>query len=78
MTRKIVAHFDGKVIVPDEAVDLPVDQPLRVELSPLSVGQEPPGNGLVQDRLRRLARVTGCLSGPSVSSEALRRENLYD
>lgn len=32
MTRTIAAHFDGKVIVPDEPVELPVDQPLRVRV----------------------------------------------
>lgn len=32
MTRTIAAHFDGKVIVPDEPVQLPVGQPLRVQL----------------------------------------------
>jgi hypothetical protein len=26
----IKAHFDGKVLVPDEPVDLPVNQPLEV------------------------------------------------
>ena len=35
MTTRITAHFDGKVIVPDEPVELPVGQPLqlRVELA---------------------------------------------
>jgi hypothetical protein len=32
MTRTIAAHFDGKVIVPDEPVQLPVGQPLRLHL----------------------------------------------
>lgn len=32
MTKTITAHFDGKVIVPDEPVQLPVGQPLRVQL----------------------------------------------
>lgn len=32
MVRKIWAHFDGKVIVPDEPLDLPVDLPLQVQL----------------------------------------------
>jgi hypothetical protein len=32
MTQTIAAHFDGKVIVPDEPVQLPVGQPLRVRL----------------------------------------------
>lgn len=32
MTRTIAAHFDGKFIVPDEPVDLPVGKPLVVRL----------------------------------------------
>lgn len=32
MTRMIRAHFDGKVIVPDEPVQLPIGQPLRLHL----------------------------------------------
>ena len=32
MTQSLSAHFDGKVIVPDEPVQLPVGQRLRVHL----------------------------------------------
>ena len=32
MTRTIIAHFDGKVLVPDEPVQLPVGQPLQVHV----------------------------------------------
>ncbi len=32
MTRTIAAHFDGKVIIPDEPVQLPVGQMLRLHL----------------------------------------------
>jgi len=32
MALSIAAHFDGKVIVPDEPVELPVGEPLRVQL----------------------------------------------
>ncbi len=32
MTQTITAHFDGRVIVPDEPVRFPVGQPLRVRL----------------------------------------------
>jgi hypothetical protein len=32
MTRTISAHFDGKVLVPDEPVQLPVGEPLRVHV----------------------------------------------
>lgn len=30
MTHIVTAHFDGKVIVPDEPVQLPVGTPLRI------------------------------------------------
>ncbi|HEX4962636.1 MAG TPA: hypothetical protein VF173_17505 [Thermoanaerobaculia bacterium] len=32
MTRTITAHFDGEVIIPDEPVQLPVGQTLRLHL----------------------------------------------
>ena len=41
MTQSIAAHFDGKVIVPDEPVNLPVGQPLRVRLEAVE-GAAPP------------------------------------
>lgn len=36
----IRAHFDGKVFVPDEPVDMPPDTPVRLVLA--SGGDEPP------------------------------------
>ena len=42
----INAHFDGKVIVPDQPLDLPANQPLIVQIEPASApgepGEEPP------------------------------------
>ena len=32
MTRIIKAHFDGKVFVPDEPVELPVGQSLQIQV----------------------------------------------
>ena len=32
----LTAHFDGKVLVPDSPVNLPVNQPLKVSVSPLA------------------------------------------
>jgi hypothetical protein len=32
MSQIIAAHFDGRVIVPDEPVQLPIGQPLRVRV----------------------------------------------
>jgi hypothetical protein len=32
---KLTAHFDGKVLVPDSSVKLPVNQPLKISVSPV-------------------------------------------
>ncbi len=32
MTHTISVHFDGKVLVPDEPIQLPVGEPLRVHV----------------------------------------------
>ena len=32
MTKTITAHFDGAVLVPDEPVQLPIGQPLRISV----------------------------------------------
>jgi hypothetical protein len=79
MTVTIRAHYDGKVIVPDEPVELPVNQPLHVELKLRRDADELPVSELsIEERLRRLARFAGRLTGPTIPDEALRRENLYE
>ena len=35
----IKAHYDGKVLVPDEPVDLPINCPLELKVQPLSAAQ---------------------------------------
>jgi hypothetical protein len=78
MSLTIRAHFDGKVIVPDEPIDLPVNQPLEVELKPLATEEAGTRDGLsIEERRKRLAQATGRITGPSIPLEALRRENLY-
>jgi hypothetical protein len=42
------AHFDGKVLVPDEPVNLPQNCALRVQVEPIEEGEKP---------LRRLMKV---------------------
>ena len=70
------AHFDGKVIVPDEPVDLPVDQPLNIEAQPVprmhvDLSQEEWHAAL--DRL-----VARAIPGLKITDESLRRENIYE
>jgi hypothetical protein len=39
----IRCHFDGKVIIPDEPVDLPVNQQFIIRIEPGVVFVDPPG-----------------------------------
>ena len=58
MTRRIRAHFDGNVIVPDEPLDLVVDQPLDVHVTPLASEKGRSGSELVDDNMKDLARLS--------------------
>jgi hypothetical protein len=79
MTVTIKGHYDGKVIVPDEPVDLPVGRWLEVQVRPLATEDASHQEVLsIEEKLRRLDQVTGWISGPSIPLEALRRENLYE
>ena len=79
MPVTIRAHFNGTVIVPDETVNLPVDQPLLLEVKSLASAPELSADEImIAQRLERLAKASGRLSGPSIPAEVLRRENLYE
>lgn len=88
-TLSIRAHFDGRVIVPDEPVDLPLDTPLKIEvrstdtvsgevMEVMSAAKNP---RTVARRLAGFAKFTARLdrrpSGPGIAAEALRREHMY-
>ena len=57
------AHFDGKVIVPDEPLDLPLNEPLIVQIQPVS-GKSEPGE----------ESALGWLAANAVDSESLPRD----
>ena len=82
MSLHIRAHFDGRVFVPDQPVDLPINQPLDLEVTsgkPNGVANgEAVSPEAIQERLRKLREIGGKFNGPVLSDEALRRENLYD
>ena len=46
-------HFDGKVIVPDEPVDLPRDQQLVINVTPAE-GSEKPAHGTIEYIVERM------------------------
>ena len=68
MSMVIRMHFDGKVLVPDEPVDLPVDKPLKGEVTVIEPEREAAWQRLKSRKVR----------GSSIPLEVLRRENLYE
>ncbi len=73
MIVRFKAHFDGRVIIPDEPVDLPVNVTFELEIF-----AEPREEIDIEERLRRLERASGTLPGGVPSDDSLRRENMYD
>jgi hypothetical protein len=76
MSIKVRAHFDGKVIIPDEPVDLPVDQPLEADVTIVEPEQEAADFERRRAALRRIA--SEAVRGVNIPLEALRRENMYE
>ena len=61
------AHFDGKVLVPDEPVTLPVGCALEVHVRPATASQQA-ADGMPADETRPLAGVEALLSQFPVNS----------
>jgi hypothetical protein len=73
------AHYDGKVIVPDEPVELPVNTPITLEVG--SSEAVPPLLKTPEERRAAWQRFLDRAAAnpvPHVPLEALRRENLYE
>lgn len=68
------AHYDGKTIVPDEPVELPINEPIELEFK-----QEfmflPWDASKAKEAWERLKSMG--VSGTNIPDEALRRENMY-
>jgi hypothetical protein len=76
MCLHIRGHFDGRFIVPEQPVDLPVNQPLDIEVTSSS------GNGTDAGAARqRVEKLKKFFARPPLGElplDSLRRENLYD
>jgi hypothetical protein len=74
----IKAHFDGKVIVPDEPLDLPVNQKLRLEVvaepTPTPVAGE---NGVGRPLMDLLKVLDGLPSNPDAPVDGAAQHDHY-
>jgi hypothetical protein len=52
----IKAHFDGKYLVPDEPLNVPKDQPLRVQIDVAQPAENEIGNSSISELLKGLAK----------------------
>jgi hypothetical protein len=68
----IRAHFDGKVFVPDETVDVPVGMPLQLQVQPV-----PPGTAAAADLLSPvIVGLNAALSQAIASDPELAADNM--
>lgn len=75
MTVTFRAHFDGKVLVPDELVEIPVDQPVQVQLVPAAASLPAAS---VEERRAAIDRlVSQPVQGLDIPDAALTREGIY-
>lgn len=83
----IRAHFDGTVIVPDEPVDLPVNESLELEIkrrggvSPevAAAAEAAKDPAEIARRLKALEELVALgVDGTDIPLEMLRREHMYD
>ena len=76
MTIRVRAHFDGRVFVPDERVDLPVNQIVTVEAETRAPHA---GASDIQERNEALLEFLASPSnGNGLPDQALERESIYE
>lgn len=74
MSMVIRMHFDGKVFIPDEPVDVPLNEPMEAEFRTLDTRAEHRRKALEAWDLF----TADPMPGLRISDESLRRENLYE
>jgi hypothetical protein len=75
MAIVIKAHLEGKAVVPDEPLDLPINQPIEVEFR---VADDRLSDEEIKRRLAAWKRLGSRAVKANIPAEALRRENMYE
>ena len=71
------AHSDGKVIVPDEPVDLPADTPFRVQIELEETHADTDGSGRDEPDWLRTARKLSKLMPPGLPTDLAEQHDHY-
>ena len=72
MSVVIRMRFDGKVFIPEDPVDVPLNEPLDFEYNPPEPKWDP------ERAKTALRRLVSKAVDANIPLEALRRENLYE
>lgn len=76
MAIVIRAHFDGKTIVPEEPVDLPINESMEVEFR---IPEAKLSDNEINRRRAAWKRAgMRAVKGANIPLEELRRENMYE
>jgi hypothetical protein len=78
MTTTFRARYDGHVIVPEEPVDLPINEPIVLQRTSNGSGEVFVEDAIIQERLRRWQEFSGSFSAPPLQGTLSRSENPYD
>jgi hypothetical protein len=78
-SKKLKARYDGKNLVLDEPLDLPIDQVVEVTVDSEPTRAEPPTDRRpIEERLKALRNLGGLNTGIVLPNEAFRRdESMY-
>jgi hypothetical protein len=76
MTTTIQARFDGRVLIPEGPIDLPLNQVLTLDIrQPQFIGALP---SMEQRRQAHQRLLADAVSGGNLPDLALRRESIYE
>ena len=83
MTHRVRARYDGRALILEEPVDLPLGEPLDITIEPAARAEQPvpilaDPNRSLEEKLAFLRSLAADgVDGVGLPDEALRRENMY-
>lgn len=76
MSVAIKATYDGKVLIPERPLDLPVGEVVQLQIPTLR--DQHPTRDEIERRLALHHAASGLFTGPTLPDEALTREAMYE
>jgi hypothetical protein len=80
MTTSVIikARFDGNTLIPEEQVDLPLNETLILEVRPKWMDARTPDPEKASEVWEQYLKRVEAREGANLSDEVMRRENIYE